>query len=348
VILASHLGRPKKGASDDLRLAPCAARLSELLEKPVAALRECIGPDVEKSLAAMKPGDVVLLENVRFHPEEESGDAAFAKKLANGAELYVNDAFGTAHRAHASVTGVPSLLPPKARAAGRLMEKELAALASLKANVRRPFVAVLGGAKVSDKIKVVDSLLDQVDALLVGGGMAYTFLAAQGRRIGSSKCEKDKLDVARAALDKAEKRKTKLLLPIDHVAATAFEETAAPKKVDAVDLPDGFMGLDVGARTIAAFRREIAAAKTIVWNGPLGVFEWPSFANGSLSIANAIADATKAGATTLVGGGDSVSVIEKAKLEGRFTHVSTGGGAFLEALEGEVLPGVEALLLEGS
>jgi 3-phosphoglycerate kinase len=343
VILASHLGRPKKGPTDEFRLAPCAQRLSELLKKPVAALRECLGPEVEKALAAMKPGDVVLLENVRFHPEEEAGDAAFAAKLRNGAELYVNDAFGTAHRAHASVTGVASLLPPEARAAGRLMEAEIAALEKLRADVKRPFVAVLGGAKVSDKIKVVERLLDQVDALLIGGGMAYTFLAAQGRKIGASKCEKERLDVAKSALAKAAEKKAKLLLPVDHVAAATFDEKSPPVSVDGVAVPDGLMGLDVGPKTIAAFKKELGAAATIVWNGPLGVFEWASFAAGSKAVAEAIAERTKAGTTTVVGGGDSVAVIEQFGLQGRFTHVSTGGGAFLEALEGTPLPGVEAL-----
>jgi 3-phosphoglycerate kinase len=345
VVLASHLGRPKKGPTDELRLAPCAGRLSELLKRPVVALRECVGPDVEKALAAMKPGDVVLLENVRFHPEEEQGDAAFAAKLRNGCELYVNDAFGTAHRAHASVTGVPNLVPPTARAAGKLMEAELAALDALLANVRKPFVAVLGGAKVSDKIKVVDRLLDRVDALLIGGGMAYTFLAAQGRRIGASKCEKDKLDVAKAALAKAASRKVRLLLPLDHVAAAKFDEHAEPKTIDGVDVPDGLMGLDVGPKTVAAFTKELAAAKTVVWNGPMGVFEWKNFAAGSRAVAEAIANATKSGATTVVGGGDSVAVVEQNHLQGRFTHVSTGGGAFLESLEGEELPGVKALAI---
>jgi phosphoglycerate kinase len=343
VVLASHLGRPKKGPEEGLRLAPCAQRLSELLGRPVLALRDCIGPEVAKALAAMKSGDVVLLENVRFHPEEEKGDAAFAAQLANGAERYVNDAFGTAHRAHASVTGVAALLPPKARAAGLLMEKEIAALDRLLANVQKPFVAVLGGAKVSDKIKVVDQLLDRVDALLIGGGMAYTFLAAQGHRIGASKLEKERLDVAKAALAKAAARKVRLLLPVDHVAAASFSENAQPERIDGVDIPDGKLGLDVGPKTIAAFRKEIAGAKTVVWNGPLGVFEWASFAAGSKAIAEAIAANRN---TTVVGGGDSVAVIEKFGLEGRFTHVSTGGGAFLEALEGETLPGVQALLLD--
>jgi 3-phosphoglycerate kinase len=346
VILASHLGRPKKGPTEELRLAPCAKRLSELIGRPVLAPRECVGPEVDAALAGMKPGDVALLENVRFHPEEEAGDAAFAARLRNGAELYVNDAFGTAHRAHASVTGVAGLLPPKARAAGRLMEAELAALAKLLADVRHPFVAVLGGAKVSDKIQVVDRLLDRVDVLLVGGGMAFTFLAAQGRRVGASRCETDRLEVAKAALEKAARRKVKLLLPCDHVAAAAFEETSPPRPADGPDVPDGLMGLDVGPKTIAAFSKEIAAAKTVVWNGPPGVFEWASFERGSKALAEAIAAATRAGATTVVGGGDSVAVIEKFGLQGRFSHVSTGGGAFLEALEGRVLPGVKALLLD--
>jgi len=343
VVLASHLGRPRKGPEEGLRLAPCAKRLSELLGRPVLALRECVGPEVAKALAALKAGDVVLLENVRFHPEEEKGDAAFAAQLANGAERYVNDAFGTAHRAHASVTGVAALLPAKARAAGLLMEKEIAALDRLLANVLKPFVAVLGGAKVSDKIKVVDQLLDRVDALLIGGGMAYTFLAAQGRKIGASKLEKERLDVAKAALAKAAARQVRLLLPVDHVAAASFAENAPPERIDGVDIPEGKLGLDIGPKTIAAFQKEIAGAKTVVWNGPLGVFEWASFAAGSKAIAEAIAANRN---TTVVGGGDSVAVIEKFGLEGRFTHVSTGGGAFLEALEGETLPGVKALLLD--
>jgi 3-phosphoglycerate kinase len=346
VVLASHLGRPKKGPAEELRLAPCATRLGELLGKPVAALQSCIGPEVDAALAKQQPGEVVLLENVRFHPEEEAGDAAFAAKLKNGCELYVNDAFGTAHRAHASVTGVAALLPPKARAAGRLMEAELRALDFLLASIQRPFVAVLGGAKVSDKIKVVDCLLDKVDALLVGGGMAFTFLAAQGRAIGASKCERDKQDVAKAALAKAAKRGVKLLLPVDHVAAAAFDEQSPAEAVAGSDVPEGRMGLDVGPKTIALFEQELAAAKTIVWNGPLGVFEWKSFENGSRAIATAIAAATKRGATTVVGGGDSVAVIEQFGLQGRFSHVSTGGGAFLEALEGSELPGVKALRVD--
>jgi 3-phosphoglycerate kinase len=346
VVLASHLGRPKKGPSEALRLAPCAARLAELLKRPVVALRSCIGSEVETALAAQTAGSVVLLENVRFHAEEEAGDAAFAAQLRNGCDLYVNDAFGTAHRAHASVTGVACLLPPTSRAAGRLMELELAALDRLLASIERPFVAVLGGAKVSDKIKVVDSLLDKVDALLIGGGMAYTFLAAQGRRIGASKCEKDRLDVAKAALEKAARRGVRLLLPVDHVAAAAFDERSPAQAVDGVDVTDGLMGLDVGPRTREAFAREIAKARTIVWNGPLGVFEWKAFAGGSKAVAQAIAEATARGAATVVGGGDSVAVIEQFGLQGRFQHVSTGGGAFLEALEGGVLPGVGALRID--
>ena len=346
VVLASHLGRPKKGPSEELRLAPCAARLAELLGKPVLALKRCVGAEVEAALARMQAGDVVLLENVRFHPEEEAGDAAFAAQLKNGCELYVNDAFGTAHRAHASVTGVAALLPAKARAAGRLMEAEMKALARLLADIQRPFVAVLGGAKVSDKIKVVDNLLDKVDALLIGGGMAYTFLAAQGRAIGSSKCEKDKLDIARAALANAAAKKVRIVLPIDHVAATGFDAKLPAEAVPGVDVPEGRMGLDIGPKSAALFAKELAAAKTIVWNGPLGVFEWKAYENGSKAVAEAIAAATKSGASTVVGGGDSVAVIEQFRLQGRYSHVSTGGGAFLEALEGGVLPGIQALLLD--
>jgi phosphoglycerate kinase len=340
VMLASHLGRPKKGPDDRLRLAPCARRLSALLGRPVAALRDCVGPEVEKALAAMHPGDVVLLENVRFYAEEERGDAPFAQRLRNGAELFVNDAFGTAHRAHASVTGVAALLAPQARAAGLLMEAELAALERLLTKVAKPYVAVLGGAKVSDKIRVVDHLLEKVDALLIGGGMAFTFLKAQGHRIGTSNFESESFAIAKAALEKAKARKAELLLPVDHVAAASFAESSPARPIDRVDLPDDLMGLDIGPRTIELFTKAIARAKTVVWNGPLGVFEWRSFAAGSQAIAESIA-ANRG--TTVVGGGDSVAVIEKFGLAGRFTHVSTGGGAFLEALEGTVLPGVAAL-----
>jgi phosphoglycerate kinase len=344
VVLASHLGRPKKGPEEGLRLAPCAKRLSELLGKPVLALRECIGPEVSKALAALKAGDVVLLENVRFHPEEEKGDAAFAAQLANGAERYVNDAFGTAHRAHASVTGVAALLPPKARAAGLLMEKEIAALDRLLANVQKPFVAVLGGAKVSDKIKVVDQLLDRVDALLIGGGMAYTFLAAQGRKIGASKLEKERLDVAKAALAKAAARQVRLLLPVDHVAAASFSEDAKAERIDGVDIPDGRLGLDVGPKTIAAFQKEIAGAKTVVWNGPLGAFEHAPFDAGTVAVAREAARLTKSGAlVSVAGGGDTVAALAQASVEDALTYVSAAGGAFLEWLEGKTLPGVAAL-----
>jgi len=294
VVLASHLGRPKGKVVDALRLRPVAARLGELLGREVQALGDCVGPEVEAAVAELPAGEAVLLENLRFHEEETAGEPEFAAALARLADAYVNDAFGAAHRAHASVVGVPRLLPADRRAAGRLMEKELDAFQGILEHPERPFHAVLGGAKVSDKILVVDSLLDRVDALVIGGGMAYTFLKAQGHAVGASKLEADQLDVARAALAKAAAKGVEVLLPVDHVAAAEFAATAAPVAVDGVDVPEGLMALDIGPQSAARFRDLLARARTVVWNGPLGVFEWDAFAAGTRVVAEALAasDAT--------------------------------------------------------
>ncbi len=340
VILASHLGRPKDKPDDSLRLEPVGRRLSELLQRDVKILRDCIGKEADDAVAAMKSGDVVLLENLRFHPGETKGDPEFIRALGRHAELYVDDAFGTSHRAHASVVGVAELLAQEKRAAGLLMEKEIATLDRLLSAPLRPFAAVLGGAKVSDKILVVGQLLELVDLLVVGGGMAYTFLRALGHRIGKSKCEEDQLEVARRALDKAQRRQLRFLLPEDHVAAAEFVSSAAAIEVPGADIPDGLMGLDIGKRTIEQYCGALASCKTIVWNGPMGVFEWEAFATGTKAVAETIASVK---GLTVVGGGDSVAVITQYGLEKKFTHVSTGGGAFLEVLEGKELPGVAVL-----
>ena len=333
VILVSHLGRPK-GRDEKLSLRPVAERLQALLGSPVAFVHDTVGPEVERVIQGMKPGDVVLLENVRFYPEEEKNDAAFAKKLASLADVYVNDAFGSAHRAHASTEGVAHYLPA---VAGFLMEKELNYLGAALTNPARPFVAILGGAKVSDKIKVIDNLLPKVDALLIGGGMANTFLQARGLNIGQSLVEKDKLDVARALLDKAG---DKIALPVDVVVADKFEANAQSKIVSVDQVPTDWRILDIGPKTIDAFERVLSTAKTVVWNGPLGVFEFPPFAKGTIEIARRLASLN---ATTIIGGGDSAAAVEQAGVADKMTHISTGGGASLEFLEGRELPGVAAL-----
>lgn len=337
VILMSHLGRPDGKVNEKMRLAPCAKRLEKLLGKPVTMLKDCIGDDVKKAISAMKPGDVVLLENLRFHAEEEANDANFAKELASLADVFVNDAFGTAHRAHASTEGVTHYLPS---VAGFLLEKEIEYLGGAVDNPKRPFVAILGGAKVKDKIKVIDNLLNKVDALLIGGGMAYTFLKAQGKTIGSSKLDKDGFETAKSALDKAAKKNIPMLLPVDHVVADKFDANAASKVVG-VDIPDGWMGLDIGPKTVKLFEDKLKGAKTIVWNGPLGVFEMDKFANGTEEIAKYIAGLN--GVTSIIGGGDTAAAMSKFKLDDKMAHISTGGGASLEYLEGRGLPGIDAL-----
>ncbi|MDD5422182.1 MAG: phosphoglycerate kinase [Candidatus Omnitrophota bacterium] len=337
VILMSHLGRPDGQVSEKLRLAPVAKRLENLLGKPVLALKDCIGDDVKKAVSAMKAGDVILLENLRFHAEEEKNDSNFAKELASLGDVFVNDAFGTAHRAHASTEGVTHYLPS---VAGFLLEKEIQYLGNAVDDPARPFVAILGGAKVKDKIKVIDNLLNKVDALLIGGGMAYTFLKAKGKTIGSSKLDKDGLDTAKAALDKAAKKNIPMLLPIDHIVADKFEANANSKLVGE-DIPDGWMGLDIGPKTIKLFEDKLKSAKTIVWNGPLGVFEMDKFAKGTEDVAKFIAGLK--GVTSIIGGGDTAAAMSKFKVEDKMAHISTGGGASLEYLEGRGLPGIDAL-----
>ncbi|MGA9884584.1 MAG: phosphoglycerate kinase [Candidatus Acidiferrales bacterium] len=341
LVLASHLGRPKGKVDPKYSLRPVAARLRELLGKPVEFASDCVGADAEAKSNLLKNGEALLLENVRYHPEEEKNDAEFAKRLAMLCDqLFVCDAFGSAHRAHASVVGITKYV--KQAAAGLLMEKELAYLGKAISNPERPFVAVLGGAKVSDKIEVVQNLMKLADAMLIGGAMAYTFLKSEGKAVGKSLVEDDKLDLAKGLLEEARRRNFRLLLPVDHVIAESPDSNVT-KTVDIAATPDGWMGLDVGPKTIDLFGKEIAKARTIVWNGPLGMCEKPAFANGTLGIARAVAAATKSGATSIIGGGDSVAAVEHAGVADQISHISTGGGASLEFLAGEKLPGVEAL-----
>lgn len=342
LVLASHLGRPKGGPDPKYSLKPAAKKLEELLGKPVAFASDCVGPEAEAKSQALKDGDVLVLENVRFHPEEEKNDEAFSRQLAALCDgVFVCDAFGSAHRAHASVVGITKFV--KQAAAGLLMEKEIAYIGKAVSNPARPFVAILGGAKVSDKIEVVQNLMKIADAMLIGGGMAYTFLKAQGLPIGKSLVEEDKIDLARKILAEAKSRNFKFLLPLDHVIAPEFKADAPSKVVDAGATPADQMGLDIGPKTIAAYAAEIARAKTIVWNGPMGVFEMPAFSKGTLEIAKAVAAATQAGATSIVGGGDSVAAVHQSGVAKQISHISTGGGASLEYLGGRKLPGVEAL-----
>jgi len=337
VILASHLGRPKGRVDESLRLGVVADRLSELLGVPVLTLADCVGPDVEAAVAAMGDGDVVLLENLRFHPEEETNDEEFAKSLAALADLYVNDAFGTAHRAHASTVGVARYLPA---VAGLLMEKELTYLSEALERPTRPFVAILGGKKVSDKMGVIRNLLTKADALLIGGAMSYTFLAAQGHEVGASLIEADRLDLARSLMDEARRRQLAFALPVDVVVADRFTDDAARKVVSSDAIPPGWMGMDIGPATASEFAAIINEGKTIIWNGPMGVFEFPSFAAGTRAVAEAMAASD---AITIVGGGDSAAAVEMFGLAGRMSHISTGGGASLEFMEGKDLPGVAVL-----
>jgi phosphoglycerate kinase len=342
LVLASHLGRPKGGPDPKYSLRPAAKKLEELLGKPVAFGNDCVGPGVEGQSKALRDGEVLVLENVRFHPEEEKNDEEFSKQLSALSDgLFVCDAFGSAHRAHASVVGITKFV--QQAAAGLLMEKELAYLGKAVTNPGRPFVAILGGAKVSDKIEVVENLMKIADALLIGGGMAYTFLKSQGIPIGKSLVENDKLDLAKKILTDAKANGRKLLLPADHVTAPEFKADAPAKTGDVDSTPDDQMGLDIGPKTIATYNAEIAKAKTIVWNGPMGVFEMPAFAKGTLEVAKAVAEATGAGATSIVGGGDSVAAVHQSGVADKISHISTGGGASLEFLGGRKLPGVEAL-----
>jgi phosphoglycerate kinase len=341
LVLASHLGRPKGKVNPEYSLAPVAARLQELLGVSVEFATDCVGAETEAKSKALGNGGVLLVENLRFHPEEEANDEGFSKKLAALCDQrFVCDAFGSAHRAHASVVGITKLV--RQSAAGLLMERELAYLGKAISNPERPFLAVLGGAKVSDKIEVVQNLMKLADAMLIGGAMAYTFLKSQGLPVGKSLVENDKLDLARNLLEEARRRNFRMLLPVDHVLAASPDSTAT-KTADIANTPDGWMGLDVGPKTIELFSGEIAKARTIVWNGPLGMFERPAFSQGTLAIARAVAAATTAGATSIIGGGDSVAAAEQSGVAKQISHISTGGGASLEFLAGEKLPGVEAL-----
>jgi len=337
LILMSHLGRPDGKVVEDLRMKPVADALSRLIGRPVQTAGDCVGPEAERLANQLKPGELLLLENLRFHPEEEKNDPEFSKALAKLGDLYVNDAFGTAHRAHASTAGVAGLLPA---AAGFLMEKELEALGAVLHNPKRPYWLILGGAKVSDKIKLIDNLLDRVDGILIGGGMQYTFFAAQGIGVGNSPVEKEHLATARNILAKARQKGIVIHLPLDHVIANKFAADAERKITDRPGVPDGWEGMDIGPKTAADFSKALKGAKTILWNGPLGVFEMDPFAAGTRAIAQAVADS---GAVSVVGGGDTAAAVVKFGLAERMTHVSTGGGASLEFLEGRVLPGVAAL-----
>jgi phosphoglycerate kinase len=337
VILCSHLGRPKGEFNPKFSLAPVAAYLSEKLGTEVKMAKDVIGESAKSIAAELKDGEVELLENVRFHKEEEKNDPAFAKELASMAEIYVNDAFGTAHRAHASTAGVADYLPA---VCGYLIQKEITIMGGALANPKRPFVAILGGAKVSDKIGVITNLLDKVDTLIVGGGMAYTFTKALGYSIGSSLCEEDKISLASDLMAKAKAKNVKFLLPVDNVIADKYDKDANYKTVDSDTIPDGWMGLDIGEKTRKLFAEAIQGAGTVVWNGPMGVSEWEHFAGGTIAVAKAVADS---GAISIIGGGDSAAAVEKLGFAEKMTHISTGGGASLEFLEGKELPGIACL-----
>ncbi|HWV39682.1 MAG TPA: phosphoglycerate kinase [Vulgatibacter sp.] len=339
VILASHLGRPKGKPDPRFSMLPVGERLKEVLpDVDVIVADDCVGEGVAKVVRELRDGQVLLLENLRFHAGEEANDEEFARQLASNADVWVNDAFGAAHRAHASTAGMARFVREKA--AGLLMKKELDYLGGVLGKPERPFVAILGGAKVSDKIKVIESLLPRVDALLVGGAMAYTFLAARDVPVGNSLVEKDRLELARHLLEAAERKGTQLLLPLDHVCGKAPEAGAERLEVGERAIPDGWMGLDIGPKTVALYREKIAEAGTVLWNGPMGLFEIPEFSHGTFEVAKALADSE---ATTIVGGGDSAAAVEQAGLASKMSHVSTGGGASLEFLEGRELPGVKAL-----
>jgi phosphoglycerate kinase len=340
VILASHFGRPK-GVDEALRLTPVAKRLSELLGQTVVKTDDCIGDEATAKVAAMNNGDVVLLENVRFYPEEEKNDPEFAKKLASVADLYVNDAFGTAHRAHASTEGVTKYLSPSV--AGLLVEKELKFLQDAIENPKRPLAAIVGGSKVSSKIGVIETLIDKVDKIFLGGGMIFTFYKARGMSVGSSLVEDDKLELARTLEAKAKAKGVQFLLPTDVLVADKFSAEANTQIVSVDAIPDGWMGLDIGPDSIKTFQAALADVKSVIWNGPMGVFEIDKFAKGTEAIAHTLAELTPKGTTTIIGGGDSVAAVEKVGLADQMSHISTGGGASLELLEGKVLPGIAAL-----
>ncbi|MFA5447773.1 MAG: phosphoglycerate kinase [Sphaerochaeta sp.] len=337
VVVMSHLGRPKGKKNPDFSMAPVAKRFSELLGKPVTLASDVIGAEVEKAATALKAGEVLLLENVRFYAEEEANDPAFAKSLAALADVYVNDAFGTAHRAHASTEGVSHFLPSYA---GLLIEKEVKFMGPLLANPEKPFVAIIGGSKVSSKISVLESLVKTCSAVVIGGGMAYTFLLEKGHKVGKSLVEEEYRATAASFLKKADELGVNVILPVDHRCGAAFDENTPVVAIDGPDIPDDLIGMDVGPKTVALIVDEIKGAKNVVWNGPMGVFEFAAFAEGTLEVAKALAVSS---ATTVVGGGDSVAAINKFNLADKISHVSTGGGASLEFLEGKTLPGIKAL-----
>ena len=337
IVLCSHLGRPKGEVKPEFSLKPVAKELSKLLDKEVIMANDVVGEDATSKAAELQPGQILLLENVRFHREETDNDPEFSKKLASMAEVFVNDAFGAAHRAHSSTVGVAAYLPA---VSGLLIEKELKFLGNALNNPERPFVAILGGAKVSDKIGVIDSLLEKVDTLMIGGGMAYTFFKAQGYEVGNSICEVDKLDLAKEAMEKAKERGVKLMLPADTKIGKEFKPDTESKVVAWTEIPEGWEGFDIGPKTIEMFKEELQKAKTVVWNGPLGLFEFDQFAIGTNEIAKTLSEID---ATTIIGGGDSAAAVRKAGLQDKMTHISTGGGASLEFLEGKKLPGIECL-----
>lgn len=341
LILMSHLGRPRGKRDPDLSLAPVAYRLAELVKAPLRFVEDCVGESVEGRAQALGDGEILLLENLRYYAEEEQNDAGFARRLAALGEIYVNDAFGTAHRAHASTVGVTEFIPT--RAAGLLMEKELTALGGALHDPAHPFVALLGGAKIEGKINLIKSLLERVDVLLVGGGMMYTFIKSTGLEVGHSIVDDKYLSMCKQLLERAKEGKSRLLLPVDTIVAEEIDTRAPTREVSTADIPEDWIGVDIGPRTVDLFKKEITKARTVFWNGPMGIFEKPSFAEGTRAMARAVADATERGATTIVGGGDSVAAINLMGIGDRFTHISTGGGASLEFMEGRVLPGVEAL-----
>ena len=342
VILMSHLGRPK-GKEDKYSLKHIVAKTSEVLGVPVKFVNDSIGSEVEQAAAALKPGEVLMLENLRFYKEEEAGDVDFAKKLASLGDIYVNDAFGTAHRAHASTTIIAQFFPEN-KCFGSLLAKEIESLDKVLKNSAKPVTAVLGGSKVSSKITVIENILDKVDHLIIGGGMTFTFIKAQGGKIGDSICEDDKQDLALEILEMAKSKNVQVHLPVDVVAADGFKNDAKTQVVPVNEIPDGWQGLDAGPKSLESIKEVILASKTILWNGPLGVFEMENFANGTIELGNFIAEATQNGAFSLVGGGDSVAAVKQFGLEPKMSYVSTGGGAMLEMLEGKTLPGIAAIL----
>ena len=340
VILACHVGRPTEAREPQFSTRPIVARLEECLGQPVKWASDCVGPEAEKAAADLKPGEVLLLENLRYHKAEKKNDPEFAKQLASLADIAVDDAFGVAHRAHASNVGITKYLET---VAGFLMEKEINYIGKTLENPKRPFVAIIGGAKVSDKIGVIENMIDKVDTIIIGGGMAHTFDASKGYPIGNSLCERDKIELAKELLEKAEKKGVKVVLPVDVVIADKFAADANTKTVDVDKIPDGWQALDSGDKTSEEYVKALQGAKTVIWNGPMGVFEFDAFAKGTEAVAHAVAEATKGGAVSIVGGGDSIAALKKTGLSDQISHISTGGGATLELLEGKVLPGIDAL-----